>query len=225
MKDELCDVCRITYVDTLEPSAKWAARHKTHRQRQARRNPGRTPVPNCEWAREANRLYLADYNGRSRERKRVTPERPSEYVSAASICDVCGITADAAPSEKFRTRHQRAGAAPCEAALESRRVNQRSPRLRARAAKRERERRRRLNREREAGLMPDDAHGRSVGREYGCKCAECRALGAARSAAQRRKRASEAAERRAGLDSETDVPLDEDGLDEEEVELERRLAS
>lgn len=222
MKDELCDVCRITYADTLEPSAKWVARHKRHREREARRNPGKTPALNCEWSREANRLYLADYHGRTRERKRVTAERPSEYVSSASVCDVCGITADAAPSEKFRTRHTRAGIAPCEAALESRRVNQRSPRLRDKAAKRERERRERLNREREAGLMPDDAHGRSLGLEYGCKCEMCRALGAARSAAQRRKRASEAAERRAGLAAEIEQ-LPE--IDEEELELERRLAS
>jgi len=169
MKDELCDVCRITYADTLEPSAKWVARHKRHREREARRNPGKTPALNCEWSREANRLYHADYEGRSRERKRAMPEKPGEYVSSDSICDVCGITADSVPSDKFRTRHTRAGDAPCEAAIESRRVEQQRPRQRARGA--------------------------------------------------------EAAERRAGLDSETDVPLNEDGLDEEEVELERRLAS
>ena len=169
MEDELCDVCGITYFDTAKPSAKWVARHKRHRERQVRSNPGRTPTPNCEWAREANRLYHADYEGRDRERKRVAPEKPSDYVSADSMCDVCGITADAVPSDKFRTRHTRAGDAPCEAAIVSRRVDLRSQRLRGMAA--------------------------------------------------------DAAERRAGLDSETDVRLNEDGLDEEEVELERRLAS
>ena len=222
MKDELCKVCRITYLDTAKPSAKWVARHTTHRQRQVRSNPRRKPTPTCEWAREANRLYHADYEGRSRERKRVAPEKPSDYVSADSMCDVCGITAGAVPSDKYRVRHQRAGTDPCEAALESRRVNQRNPRLRARAVARERERRRRLNREREAGLMPDDAHGRPAGKQYGCKCDACRAWSAAHSAAQRRKRAAEAAERRASLAAETDA-LPE--LDEEELELERRLAS
>ena len=223
MKDELCKVCGITYVDTAKPSAKWAARHMRHRQRQMRRKRGRKPTPNCEWAREANRLYHADYHGRNREMKRATAEKPSDYVSAASVCDVCGITADAAPSQKFRTRHQRAGSPPCDAAIESRRAQQQRPRQRARDSERKREQRQRKNREREAGLMPDHLHGTAQGSKvFCCKCELCRAWSTAHSAAQRRKRAAEAAERRASLAAEIEQ-LPE--IDEEELELERRLAS
>ena len=225
----LCRVCGITPRDTLKPSAKWAARHKKHRQRQKRMNPGRNPTPNCEWAREANRLYLADYHGRSREPRCMNPEQRDGWITQQSVCDECGITAADTSGQRWARRHQIIGSEPCEPSRLARNAHRSLPRERKKQRERESRRRQAAVARRLAGDMPDEWHGTHWGKTANCGCDLCKQYRAERSREERQRRKEEAKMRRAAMDAAIDasggVELDDDGLDEEERELERRLAS
>ena len=216
----LCRVCGITVLDTLKPSAKWTARHTRHRRNQRRDRP---KTSHCKWSREANRLYLAAHHGRSSERRYVDPRQRGQWVSHRSICDECGITGDDTSGQRWARRHQLLGTECCESARLARIAYRAQPHERAKQREREKRRRRAAVARRSVGDMPADWHGTHFGKLANCGCAVCRDWRAEQTRLKRHRRRADAARRRAEIDGEL-PELDADGLDEDEHELERKLA-
>ena len=217
----LCHVCGITALDTLTPSAKWTARHTRHRRNQRRDRP---KTPHCKWSREANRLYMAGYHGRDDAARCIDPRGRDAWVTAGSICDECGITAADTVGHRWRRRHQLLGTEACQPARLARRAHGALPHQRAQESQRARRRRSAAVAMRIAGEMPAAWHGTHFGQLARCACDACRDWRAQHSRQQRQRRRADAARRRAEIDDEL-PELDADGLDAEERELERRLAS
>ncbi|MYD52430.1 MAG: hypothetical protein F4W93_13270 [Dehalococcoidia bacterium] len=217
----LCHVCGITLADTRKASAKWTARHTRHRRNQRRDRPR---TPHCRWSREANRLYLARYHGRSDAPRCIDRRERDAWVTAQSICDECGITAADTVGRRWARRHELLGTEACEPARRARIASRGQPQELAKQRQREQKRRRAAVARRIAGEMPDEWHGTHRGKLARCGCAACRDWRAERSREQLQRRRADAARRRAEMDGEL-PELDADGLDAEERELERRLAS
>ena len=224
----LCPVCGITAADTRKPSAKWTARHSRHRRNQ---RPDRPKTAHCKWSREANRLYLARYHDRAVAPRCVDPRERDAWVTARSICDECGITSDDTCGRRWARRHQILGTEACQPARLARIAHFDQPHERAKQRQREQRRRSAAVAMRIAGEMPAEWHGTHRGKLAGCGCAACRDWRAERNRRELQRRRADAARRRADAarrraEIDDELPeLDADGLDAEERELERRLAS
>ena len=217
----LCPVCGITAADTRVPSAKWTARHSRHRRSERSDRP---KTPHCAWSREAARLYMCRRGRRSDAPRCIEPRQRDAWVTAWSICDECGITAADTVGRRWSRRHQLLGTEACQPARLARIAHSALPRERAKERQRARRRSSAAVAMRIAGEMPEEWHGTYRAREARCNCAACRDWRAEQDRQQRRRRRADADRRRAEMDDEL-PELDADGLDAEERELERRLAS
>lgn len=218
----LCPVCGITAADTRVPSSKWTARHSRHRRSQRSDRP---KTPHCAWSREAARLYMCRYHGRGDAAPRcIDPRQRDAWVTARSICDECGITAADTVGRRWSRRHQLLGTEACQPARLARIAHRALPRERAKERERARRRSSAAVAMRIAGEMPAEWHGTYRGKDARCPCAACRDWRVEQNGQERRRRRADADRRRAESDDEL-PELDADGLDEDERELERRLAS